>query len=190
MAAIKILYLPDGEVPLISITADEIQDFVDNIDDYSGVTVIETLNCTETPITQTYDTTDVLDNTKLFYIDEDTNTLYISSQLLSGATSFVDGIYKFDVKFNNASGYVLIQNCIFIDITYKCKVAALMQNIIKENEKVKDTEKVSTIIHLLHYSLVNGSNCGCNCDEMCEVFRGLQQLLLDIDPQILNDCGC
>lgn len=183
-----VIYLPDNNDPLISITANEIQDFLDNIDDYTGITVTATLNCTDIPIEQTYNTTDILDNSKLFYIDEDSGILYITPQLLSNET-FVDGVYKFDIKFSLASSSILIQNCIFVDILFKCKVAALMQNIMKENEKV-GTEKVSTIIHWLHYSLVNGSNCGCNCDEMCEVFLGLRQLLLDLDPQILNDCGC
>lgn len=188
-----IVYIPDSDAPLLSVIAQEITDFIANIDDYTGVTVTATLTCNNTSIAQTYDTTDVLINTKKFYIVEGADgvpdTLFITPSLFGG-TAFVDGIYKFDIKFNTPSGYVLISNCIFVDVTFKCKVASLMQNIIKENETRGNTEKISTIIHLLHYSLVNGSNCGCNCEEMCTVFNGLKQLLLDIDPQILNDCGC
>lgn len=177
--------------PLIYLKAVEISAFLDNIDDYTGITVIATLTC-GTPITQMYDTTDAIDITKKFYVindDIEGKVIVVTPQLFNGATKFVDGIYRFDVKFSTTEGYTYISNCSFVDITIACKVAATMQNIIKENQ-LKTTERISTIIHMLHYSLVNGSDCGCNCDEMCEVYTGLLNLLSDIDPQILNDCGC
>lgn len=110
--------------------------------------------------------------------------------LFFGLSAFTDGVYNFSVKrFEDNAGTVLESNCLFVDITYKCKVATLLKCIIEENKK-KDTEKLSTTIHILHYALVNGSNCGCNCTEMCEVFRELTTLLANVDPQITNDCGC
>lgn len=188
----EIVYVPDVDTPLISVIAPEISDFYNNIDDYTNVTITASLICATPPITQLYDTTDVLINTSKFYIDfadADNIELIVKPQLFSGATKFVDGIYRFDIKFSTTSGFTIISNCLFIDITLACKVAGTLHNIVEEN-KIKVTEKISTIIHILHYSLVNGSNCGCNCDEMCEVYNDLKSLLLDIDPQILNDCGC
>lgn len=107
-----------------------------------------------------------------------------------GLTEFTDGIYKFEVKiYEIGQGTTLESNCIFIDITFKCKVAALLKNIITEN-KTKSGEKLSTTAHILHYALFNGSNCGCNCEEMCQVFTYLNDLLSNLDPQIFVDCGC
>lgn len=107
-----------------------------------------------------------------------------------GLAAIKDGIYKVDVKmFDTDGNFVLESNCAFIDISFKCLVASVLQNIMKEAE-AGDTEGLSTIIHLLHYGLTNGSNCGCNCDELCEVFTQLNTLLISLDPKIQNNCGC
>lgn len=105
-------------------------------------------------------------------------------------TLLTDGVYKITLKFlKDDNSYVLETNCAFVDIETKCQVAAVLQNILKES-LVKGTEKVSTVIHLLHYGLINGSNCGCNCVELCQVYRELVSLLETVDPNITNDCGC
>lgn len=186
-----IKYLADVDTPKISITAPQVTDFLDSPDDYTGISIVASLTCPVTPITQFYDVEDLELTTSKFYVAEvdGIDTLFINPSLFSG-TTFVDGIYKFAVKFVKVDGSsILITNCIFIDITMSCKVASTMASILEEATLVTN-EKTATIIHLLHYALVNGSNCGCNCDDMCTVFNGLKNLLLDLDPQILNDCGC
>lgn len=101
-----------------------------------------------------------------------------------GATTFRDGIYKFDLKYVQAddAGFINESNCAFIDITTKCKVASTLNKLLEEGEET------TAIIHLLHYSLVNGSNCGCNCADLCKVYIELASLLSDITETI--DCGC
>lgn len=106
-----------------------------------------------------------------------------------GLTEFMDGIYKFSVKTFESGKATLESNCLFVDITIKCKVAKLLNCILEEN-KTKAPEKTGTIIHILHYGLVNGSNCGCNCAEMCEVYEYLVSFLDSIDPETFADCGC
>lgn len=170
----------------ITIVAQEINDFITNIVDYTGITVAVGVNCVE-GIDATIDTTDIIDNTKNIYIEN--NILYINPQYFSNNSVFVDGVYNITIKFNTTTGYTRISNCYFVDVTTRCKVASLLQNIIKENSD-SNTEKVSTIAHLLQFSLVNGSNCGCNCQEMCDVFTALQDILSNIDTKLLNDCGC
>ncbi len=172
----------------LSIIADEINNFITNIADYTGITINANISCLSNSNELTVDTTDILDDTKNVYIED--NVLYIKPELFSGMTKFVDGIYKISLKFVkiNSGGYVKITNCIFVDITFKCKLASLIIDILEENER--GTEKVSTIAHILHYALVNGSNCGCNCEEMCEVFNALKNLLTGIDVKTINDCGC
>lgn len=116
--------------------------------------------------------------------------LYITPEFFN-VEKLQNGIYKFTLKFNkeDESGYVEVQNCAFIDIDLACKVASVLHNVLKES-KDKSSEQCSTTIHMLHYALINGSNCGCNCEELCQVYKGLIELLNTIDPQLMNDCGC
>ena len=149
-----------------------------------------TSNCAEQVTTVTFDNP-FTTTTKL----ELTGTGLKVFPAFFGLTSFIDGIYRFEIKrypdpLTGVSDTLYEQNCIFVDVTFKCKVASQLKYIIAENKNKGDTEKVATIIHLLHYALVNGSNCGCNCAEMCEVFKELNTILNTINPQISSDCGC
>jgi len=174
------------EQDLIKIEAPEIVAFITDIADYSTISMTGT-RCSSTAITISYDTTEILNiNSKFFIVDE---VLYVRPSFFS-LSVFTDSVYKFSIKFSlTDAGYTLIENCAFVDITFKCKVAAYLKDIIEENADLSDNEKVSTIIHLMHYSLVNGSNCGCNCSQMCEVFTELKKLLDNIQPENTN-CGC
>lgn len=111
--------------------------------------------------------------------------LYILPSFFS-LTEFVDSIYRFEVKIYKEDSWTSETNCAFVDITIKCKVASLLQGLIQESLDQK-IEQCSTMLHLLHYALVNGSNCGCNCEELCIVFRELIKLL---GTQVISDCGC
>lgn len=183
-----IQYLPYIDIKLIVITADELTSFIDNLNEYEKIIVtIDDCN-TSIVVEKIADVDEIQDDsdTSKFYFSND--VLYIKPIFL-GLTDFIDSLLKITIRLQKENGYVQIQNCYFVDVTYKCKVAALLQNIIKEN-KDNSIEKISTIIHLLHYGLTNASNCGCNCEELCTVFTELTNLLKDIDPEILSDCGC
>lgn len=119
-----------------------------------------------------------------------TDGLYVPSTFFS-MEEYENGIYHFGVKIYKADGasFIYEENCAFIDIDIKCKVAALLNKIVKEANNTTD-EKVSTVAHMLHYGLVNGSNCGCNCSQMCEVYRELISIINSADPSIYTDCGC
>lgn len=179
-----VTYLKD--LDLIKIEAPEIVAFVTNIQTYSSITLTSN-RCGANNISIIYNTTEILNiNSKYFIVE---NILYVRPSFFNLAI-FVDDVYKLTLRFTlGTSGYTLIENCIFIDITYKCKVAAYLKNILEENTNLADEEKVSTIIHILHYSLINGSNCGCNCTQLCEVFTELKKLLDNTKPENIN-CGC
>jgi len=118
-------------------------------------------------------------------------SLFLTYKFFAGNLSkFRDGIYKITLKYNASNGsWVSESGCAFIDIDTKCKVASFLQNIVAEN-KTSIQDKPSTIIHVLHYALVNGSNCGCNCNELCEIYSELYSLIND-NPKLVNkDCGC
>jgi len=109
-------------------------------------------------------------------------SLYIDPLYFNYTDNLIkDGIYKFNLKITRANnaGFITESNCAFIDNYTKCLVANKL-NILKEIEPIDST------IHILHYALTNGSNCGCNCDELCEIYKELHSLL----NNITNDCGC
>ena len=130
-------------------------------------------------------------NSNLYYFDTEEEAIYIKPGFFNNATEFRDGIYKFSLKWikENNTGFITEENCAFIDITTKCRVAGLLNNVIKENAD-PSLEKIGGTVMKLHYGLVNGSNCACNCDGLCEVYKGLIEILDTVDPNITNDCGC
>jgi hypothetical protein len=95
---------------------------------------------------------------------------------------FKDGIYQVKIKFVKLNGsWIEESNCFFLDVETKCKVSRFIEGL-------KEKEVVSTTIHIAHYALTNASNCGCNCTEMCELYRYLVKTL---DNNVkTEDCEC
>jgi len=127
----------------------------------------------------------------IYYFNTEEEAIYVKPEFFNGATEFVDGIYKFSIKWikEGGEGYIYEENCAFIDMTTKCRVAGLLDSALKETEDV-NLEKMGSTAIMLHYGLVNGSNCACNCDGLCEAFKGLINILDTADPNLINDCGC
>jgi hypothetical protein len=175
-------YLEDEDLLLVA--ASEIDTFITNLSSYQTIAITGDYNCGATSVLKTYTIDEIVDNTNYAYILS--GNLYLKPQMFA-QTTFTDGIYKVIVKMHDAN-FTIIQTCIFIDITYKCKVADHLAELIEENRMSNNTDKRSTIVHLLHYSLIVSSNCGCNCDDMCIVFKELQKLLGS--QSIKSNCGC
>ena len=190
MVTLQLTYLPQFNI--LQADNDAIANLTSNPSNYASVEMTATLTC-GTAIVKAYATGDLYDTTKEFYYFE--NSIWITPLMFGlviptdGSSGFIDGVYSVTIKIiDSSNGYTIYSNCIFIDITYKCQVAGLLDNIIAENQK--GGEQTATIAHILHYSLVNGSNCGCNCAAMCENFNSLCSLLGNASAQINNDCGC
>lgn len=180
----------DKQINLIKLNSVEIALLIADLDNVATVRLSTKLNC-GTEIVKEYDNSEVLnlDNTD-FYISVDDNTVYLKAPAF-GLVLFEDGIYEANIRFLTLDAATIQANCTFVDITYKCKVASLLDQILKENEAEADgSQKTSTIAHILHYSMVNGSNCGCNCAELCKIFDALTELLGDITLDSNEDCGC
>lgn len=188
-----IAYLSDSN-KYIQVTSPELNDFIANIADYTAISIVGIKNCGSIEYNQEYtaDSNIVFDDSNLFYFAENLGNpqkLYVTPALF-GITNFIDGIYKIQItltKIDN-TGFIVFSNCLFVDVTFKCRVASLIKDILRENENLQDSEKISTLAHILHYALTNGSGCGCNCEELCEVFNALSGILITINPT--TDCGC
>jgi len=88
-----------------------------------------------------------------------------------------NGIYSIDVILTTVNGVEITEsNCLFVDCGLDCLLTEKASTLKDDNEK-KD-------LLLLHYALLAGSNCGCNCDELVELYKQLAKQIGDE-----NRCG-
>jgi hypothetical protein len=111
-------------------------------------------------------------------------------------TNFIDGVYGFKVKITDKNGSTTeIENCYFLDILTKCKVAAKAEFILEDNTD-EYSKNLAKDLHVAHWALINSSNCGgCNCIELCALYNHLQMTLSNGNTNFNNkiietDCGC
>lgn len=179
---LTITYLPDNTIKLQS---EAIQEMIDNIEDYSKVKIEATINCCPEVFMDEEDLDGTLDTTK-FVITSDSIIVKPPFFGLLSNEDLKDGVYHFKIKLYKPNDtFVFEEMCAFIDVTYKCKVSAFLKDLLDKSED----GVCATNVHVLHYALVNGSNCGCNCTDMCDVFKELTKLIkpINLQPQ---GCGC
>lgn len=160
---------------------------IDNIANYNRIVVKSTINCCPEVFSDDQPLGPGMDTTKMIIVSDGIIIKPAFFNLISGEI-MRDGVYSFSVKlYLIDSTYTYEESCAFIDVTYKCRVADNIKNILDKNED----GQCSTVIHVLHYALVNGSNCGCNCKELCDVFKELTKLLIPITSSVIpSGCGC
>ena len=98
----------------------------------------------------------------------------------TGTTVFPDGVYKVVVTQIEDGGAPITteSNCFFMDCSTSCEVAKYVKNLLKTPADVE--------AHLLHFGLVNGSNCNCNCDELCSLYSKLYNILNNTETCLCN----
>lgn len=106
--------------------------------------------------------------------------IYITSSFF-GLTNFQDAVYSFTLRYTTNGNIITESTCFFFDCETACRVSTRIKELMNCN-------KGATNIFLLHYTLIEGSNCGCNCDELCEIFTKLCQELGESDS--CSNCGC
>lgn len=117
-------------------------------------------------------------NSSAFFLNE---ALYLNAGFFNMET-LQDGIYNVKIKLTKPNGdYIEDSNCAFIDITTKCKVSRFIEGILENTVEANS-------IHMAHYALVNGSNCGCNCKDLCDLYKYIYKLLGN--ELNINNCGC
>lgn len=107
--------------------------------------------------------------------------LYLTEEMF-GFDELKDGIYKVILTYYNDQGTDVFteQNCFFFDNKTQCLLAQYLDKLIKD--------KSDTDLHMIHYALIKGGNCKCNCDDMCKLFEYLWGKIVNITPT--RDCGC
>lgn len=183
---LTITYIGNNSIQLQS---ESIQAMIDNIEDYGSVKIDATINCCAEIFSHTMNIGPVMDTT-FFTITSDSIITTPAFFGLIGTGQFdklMDGVYKFSVKlFKTENTFVFEESCAFIDITYKCKVAAYLDQLL---DTTTEDGVCAQNVTLLHYALVNGSNCGCNCVDMCNVFKELAKIIKTPNTQP-QGCGC
>lgn len=98
--------------------------------------------------------------------------IYISPSFMS-VDKFEDGVYGIVAKeFSSDGSWVEKHQCFFNDETIKCRVSRYMKELLNGGDKS------SKELHILHYSLVNASNCGdCNCTNLCAMYNKIISIL-------------
>lgn len=97
-----------------------------------------------------------------------------------------DGIYHIKIIFEEGENFHIYKNCAFIDCNTQCLVSYVTGKSLKSGEV--DVEDKAVVINMLYYALQHGSNCGCNCEELQDIYNKLKKELSD---NINTDsCGC
>ena len=183
----KIEYYNISGTDFLRVTSTEITNLMANKVDYSSVRLDVTLNCGEV-LSKELTIAEMEAGNDYFVFSEGFQAIAVWPNMFGlGAgppDTYIDGVYSITVKiYPIAGGFTQEANCTFVDVDYKCRLALLLEDVIKNQDP-------GTTAHLLHYALVNGSNCGCNCEELCEIFAALTELLGTYNIPITNDCGC
>ena len=109
-----------------------------------------------------------------------TGTSLLVTPSFFNLTEFVDGIYSFTLTYYSDESIITETTCFFFDCKTACQVSTKLEQLFSK-------EKTATNIFLLHYTLTEGSNCGCNCAELCEIFT---KLCAELGDLTCSSCNC
>jgi hypothetical protein len=150
-----------------------------------GLTVYKNCcDCTGYPVTVVKDGANLPINVVNKYGISGTTITLEPGILGTGITKFPDGVYKVvitvtkDADGDGVDEVTTESNCFFMDCSTSCEVAKYIKNLLKTPADVE--------AHLLHFGLVNGSNCNCNCDEMCSLYTKLYNILNNTEACLCN----
>tara|TARA_Y100000590_G_scaffold396343_1_gene476995 strand:- start:752 stop:1294 length:543 start_codon:yes stop_codon:yes gene_type:complete len=136
-------------------------------------------DCTGYPVTIAFSANKPVASAGIYTIDD--KVIKLEPGILgTGTTVFPDGVYKVVLTQIESGGAPITteSNCFFMDCSTTCEVAKYIKNLLKTPADVE--------AHLLHFGLVNGSNCNCNCDEMCSLYSKLYNILNNTETCLCN----
>jgi len=147
-----------------------------NLEDYITARIEVVLNCCGDSKFFEISNINNTSPTDKVYIDGEGNFI-INPSFFGG--QIVDGVYTVEISLYQLNGGSFGDTgCLFVDCELKCKVYEAVQAM--------STEEEQTQMLMEHYSLTVGSNCSCECDKLCAIYKSLLSKVGDID----YDCGC
>lgn len=158
----------------LTVSSSDIDDVIANVGNYIGITVTVSKNCCDNT-TYTY-------SLALPTISSDYFNLNTGLDILPAfidEDEFIDGVYKVTIVIElDDNSKITEHNCLFVDNETNCNLAEGIINL-------EDDDKIHAL--MLHYGLIQGSGCGCNCDELCTLYNDLLKLLGSTDN---SNCNC
>lgn len=158
--------LSNNNCETIEVTSTILDDVIANPGDYLRVEVESTVNCC----------------TEVFEVELEPGDVvgWNITPALYGLESFIDGIYKVKIRaVKTDNSWAEEENCFFLDCETKCKVATFVTAFLSHDVEEKEEALYVTMIH---YALINASNCGCNCAELCNLYFELSEILASRTP--------
>lgn len=149
----------------IVVASDILDDYITTPGDYTSVVVSGRFNQGDT-FSYTLGT---LDNTGEVRTYSGEERIYPEFYELAG--TFSNGVYSVTILANKTDDTTATeQACVFMDCDVKCSVETIEQMV-------------------LHYALVNGSGCTCDCSKMYTIYQALQSKITTGTANE-SDCGC
>ena len=104
-------------------------------------------------------------------------SLYLSPAIFENdSTAFESGIYTVEVTMTKPNGTTLKEDsCLFMDCGIKCQIADKLDTLTNDH-----------LLHVIYFALLEASNCSCQCDKLCSLYKELLKIL----GSSVNDCGC
>lgn len=154
-------------------------------DSFSTYNIRIVMNCCST----------IFDNTVT--INEDSSFTITADMLTIGTLQ--SGIYSIKLTMKTPSGSPPVDtietddNCIFVDCNFKCDFKDKIEVLLIEGPSYDKQVALESV--MLHYTLTNSSGCGCNCSELCDLYKQLYKLtygdnLPSSNDIQISDCGC
>lgn len=156
-----------------TIASDLFETFMDDVASYT-LTLVATINCSETEYTLEVDSDDVNGDG----VDTPYSWDVPADLFEEAATTLDDGVYKLKLLLvEDSSGTTTPDiGCYIVDCMLKCTV---------RDFQAANTEST---IWMWYNALVQGNDCDqCGCAESCALYEYIQELL---NTSETNDCGC
>lgn len=126
------------------------------------------------------------EQTVYFNFASDPDVIISNDKIIIKPSFFTDavlqeGIYSITIIITTTDNIAIQEStCFFVDIT----MSGLLQAFVEPSK----CDATQMHLLLMHYSLNQGSNNNCNCDNMYEIYNYLAQVINK--TLIIEDCGC
>lgn len=164
----------NGTFDLITVSSEELDDFISSPGSYVDVVVTGYYNSTTDSTSKTYTSTSPI--TGSTDVSTSAGVEKINPSFFGG-TAFEAGVYYFTVTLTSEAGIEVDEGCIFVDDGIACLV---------DDYRIGDATINDKILAGIDYTLLlNSQQCACKCLQLIELYNSLYKKLTT------NSCqGC